>query len=329
MFSSNEQPAPIHNDDSDEQSATILKFPANDSFIYDNLSEPDGFEELAEIINIPKNENFEYSVSPEASSPEVLVDVLELPIEQISDSSNSPELDTPESALAKAYEAIDMFQSLDVEKGVHQVSQIVSEVSERFRIARKNRSQWQFFTEEEHKGRLSRSVRNAMRIAVGGGTIGTRQVEMTDDHLRNMESDVAQDIFGPVPENARRGFFLNEEGFYFFMQVLDFKGEVSGQVTIHYEPRDEGILKICSIPGIDNQFIDGEELANFEKAVGMYYEIAMKKVYGIDVSATDLVAEIEEEKQGMTDITGLGFNKKTGFHKKFANKADDTSRLAA
>ncbi len=106
------------------------------------------------------------------------------------------------------------------------------------------------------------------------------QPKITERDLLRQESKIGAALFGPIPKGHQREFFcLDESTWIWHEEWKDEKG-VERQSTIRYEVHPNGILKVSDGPRY--QFIEGEELANFDKATELYYEQASVQIYNRD-----------------------------------------------
>ncbi len=126
---------------------------------------------------------------------------------------------------------------------------------------------------------------------------------LTEEQLKVVESEHGAKIFGEIMPNEQREFVYdgqNDQGHisFFFHQVITDQGAVERAVTLHYEARQEGTLRVSSDPKIPNEFISGKERDDFMTATEMYHDIIMSQVYKQDIKASDLI----KEKSNISEI---------------------------
>lgn len=115
---------------------------------------------------------------------------------------------------------------------------------------------------------------------VSGRSRGQKAPALTERDLLRQESKIGATLFGAVPKGHKREFFcLDESTWIWHEEWKDAKG-VERQATVRYEVHANGILKISDGPRY--QFIEGDELANFARAIQLYYEQTAVRVYGRD-----------------------------------------------
>ena len=105
--------------------------------------------------------------------------------------------------------------------------------------------------------------------------------KVTERDLIEMESQIGNQLFGPIPAGHRRDFFCLDENTWVWHE--EWVDENSGQrrvSTTRYEVHSNGVLKAQD--GINYRFIEGEELENLILAINLYYEQVMRGVYGKD-----------------------------------------------
>lgn len=109
-----------------------------------------------------------------------------------------------------------------------------------------------------------------------------KRSNLTEKELKAQESKIGSSIFGPLKPNERREFFNdNEKSWFFHQELADSRGTIHS-ITIHYEIHPHGILKVSSQPGMNSEFLQGEELDNFISAVEIYYQRVMREIYGVE-----------------------------------------------
>lgn len=92
------------------------------------------------------------------------------------------------------------------------------------------------------------------------------------------ESIIGGAIFGRTERNVVRRFFLDEVDNWFFTETAyDMSGRLVRNHTIRYQILDHGIVK--SVDGKDHSILQGKELQDLIKAVGIYYERTKKELY--------------------------------------------------
>ena len=102
---------------------------------------------------------------------------------------------------------------------------------------------------------------------------------LTERQLIQMESEIGQTLFGPIPEGHRREFFNLDARTWIWYEEYTENSAVK-TITTRYEVQDKGILKVQD--GARYSFLEGEELENFALAVQMYYERISRQVYHRD-----------------------------------------------
>jgi len=99
--------------------------------------------------------------------------------------------------------------------------------------------------------------------------------------LIRAESKVGATVFGPIPANHRREFFvLDGSTLMWYESYVD---EASGQrreMTTRYESHPHGVLKVQD--GQPYSVVEGEELRNLAIASRMARERVMRDIYGRD-----------------------------------------------
>ena len=136
---------------------------------------------------------------------------------------------------------------------------------------------------------MNNFLKKTLSLIIGDDTPETTKLTMpkkrsfkqlTERELLNRESEIGQQLFGPIPAGHRREFFcLDETTWIWYEEWKDEKGNTQ-QATTRYEVHDNGILKVQE--GARYKFIDGEELANLVTATRFYYERVAREVYGRD-----------------------------------------------
>lgn len=109
---------------------------------------------------------------------------------------------------------------------------------------------------------------------------------ITEKELKAKESEIGGKIFGPIKPNERREFFNDNQRSWFFHQEITDSTGVIKSVTLHYEIHPNGIFRVSSAEGVRNEFIKGQELANFISATEIYYGRVMREIYGIEPTDT-------------------------------------------
>ena len=100
---------------------------------------------------------------------------------------------------------------------------------------------------------------------------------LTERELIQLESEIGRELFGPTPKGHRREFFnLDPHTWIWYEEYVDAAGKTK-TATTRYEVQEKGVLKAQD--GARYSYIDGEELQNFDLAIGMYYEQVMRGVY--------------------------------------------------
>ena len=101
---------------------------------------------------------------------------------------------------------------------------------------------------------------------------------ITERELIQKESLIGAKIFGENPYGLRREFFNLDQSTWIFYDEKYIPGtkKVTG-TTIRYEIHKNGVLKVQEGPRYD--FIEGQELDNFIKAVDVYYKNINEHIY--------------------------------------------------
>jgi len=106
--------------------------------------------------------------------------------------------------------------------------------------------------------------------------------KLTEKQLKSLEAEIGAAIFGPIAPNERRAFFNdNRESWFFHQEKVDSMKNLHS-ITLHYEVRPEGVLRVSNQMGMKCEMISGEELANFINATEIYYSRVMDKIYKIN-----------------------------------------------
>lgn len=105
--------------------------------------------------------------------------------------------------------------------------------------------------------------------------------KLTERELIQLESQIGQSVFGPLPSNVvRREFFNLDDKTWIWHEEVKKDGQPNSEVTIRYEVQPKGILKVQSGPRYT--YIEGAELQNFVMAVHEYYERVTRGLYRRD-----------------------------------------------
>lgn len=103
---------------------------------------------------------------------------------------------------------------------------------------------------------------------------------LSERQLLQLESDIGRELFGLLPKGHQREFFcLDEKTYIWYESYKDSDGKDT-EITTRYEIQGDRILK--AQPGARYSYIEGQELENLLKAIGMYYERVMRTVYHRD-----------------------------------------------
>lgn len=102
----------------------------------------------------------------------------------------------------------------------------------------------------------------------------------SERELIQLESHVGRELFGPVPKGHRREFFcLDEKTCIWYEEYKDADGQTVSSTT-RYEIQGDKVLKAQE--GARYSYLEGTELDNLLRAIGLYYERVMRKVYHRD-----------------------------------------------
>lgn len=105
--------------------------------------------------------------------------------------------------------------------------------------------------------------------------------ELTERQLIQLESQVSQTIFGPLPNGVlKREFFNLDRKTWIWHEERDIGDGQIKEMTTRYEILPSGVLKV--VPGPKYRFIDGVELQNFISAVQSYYVQVVQNLYQRD-----------------------------------------------
>lgn len=99
---------------------------------------------------------------------------------------------------------------------------------------------------------------------------------LTRRKLIEMESAVGGQLFGPVPDGARREFFCLDDTTWMWYEQWRENGQLK-QTTVRYEIQQQGILKVQEGPRYS--YLQGAELENFMNAIRAYQSQVQAKVY--------------------------------------------------
>ncbi len=104
---------------------------------------------------------------------------------------------------------------------------------------------------------------------------------LTERELIQLESQIGQAIFGPLPPHVvRREFFTIDKDTWIWHEEIKNPDGTKGELTIRYEVQPKGILKVQ--PGPRYTYLEGAELENFVMAVKEYYERVTRGLYKRD-----------------------------------------------
>lgn len=111
---------------------------------------------------------------------------------------------------------------------------------------------------------------------------GKRYQQLEREYIER-EARIGAEVFGPIPSGHDRQFFcLDKHTWVWHEEWLDQKRKPHAFV-IRYEVRSDGIFKRFNNSGLTK--ISGQELANFDQAVRLYYQEVAKRVYDRQVAA--------------------------------------------
>lgn len=103
---------------------------------------------------------------------------------------------------------------------------------------------------------------------------------LTERQLIKLESEIGSQLFGTVPKGHRREFFcLDERTWIWHEEWIDEAHRLQASTT-RYEVHDKGILKVQE--GARYSYLEGQELANLNLAIRLYYERVAREIYKID-----------------------------------------------
>lgn len=105
--------------------------------------------------------------------------------------------------------------------------------------------------------------------------------KLSERELIRLESNIGQDLFGPIPHDHRREFFcLDRHTWIWYEEWIDGTSKKAQSMTTRYEVHPNGILKVQD--GRPYHFIEGVELQNLSVATQLYKERVMRDVYRRD-----------------------------------------------
>lgn len=113
---------------------------------------------------------------------------------------------------------------------------------------------------------------------------------MTERELKIAEGKIGAAIFGPLAPNEHRVFFNDNRDSWFFYQEKTDLAKNKHSVTLHYEVRPEGVVRISNQNGMKCELITGQELKNFIDATEIYYSQVMDKIYKSPVERNSQLA---------------------------------------
>ena len=106
-----------------------------------------------------------------------------------------------------------------------------------------------------------------------------KKIKLSEKQLKSLEAEIGAAIFGPIAPNERRAFFNDNRESWFFHQEKTDAMRNKHSITLHYEVRPEGILRVSNQASMKCEMISGQELDNFIKATEIYYSHVMSKIY--------------------------------------------------
>lgn len=115
--------------------------------------------------------------------------------------------------------------------------------------------------------------------------INPPQNVVSERSLIQKESEVGARIFGQNPYGLRRQFFnLDPSTWIWYDEYPDKQGRGVKSVTIRYEIHANGVLKVQE--GARYDFIEGQELDNFVRAVEFYSKKITEEIYNPNLSVS-------------------------------------------
>lgn len=111
-----------------------------------------------------------------------------------------------------------------------------------------------------------------------------RQSVNTDDNRRReylrREAELGATLFGPIPAGVTRNFFcLDETTWVWHESWVDANGQVQ-HISTRYDVYPNTIIKTQNGKPMA---MTVEELENFTQAVGAYYPLIAREVYGVQL----------------------------------------------
>ncbi|MEI6054157.1 MAG: hypothetical protein WCQ49_02180 [Candidatus Saccharibacteria bacterium] len=102
---------------------------------------------------------------------------------------------------------------------------------------------------------------------------------ITERELKIEEGEIGASIFGAMAPNERRAFFNDNRESWFFYQEKTDASKIKHSITLHYEVKPEGILRVSNQAGMQCEMISGKELSDFIKATEIYYSRVKSAIY--------------------------------------------------
>jgi len=130
---------------------------------------------------------------------------------------------------------------------------------------------------------MTAMLQKVLRLIVGNpqrDQNGQLDKGISEKEIIRLESAIGRKLFGPIPTGHQREFFCLDPHTWVWHEVWTDEAKKQRTLTTRYEVHPNGILKVQE--NHPYQFIDGEELRNFDLATQLYRERVMRQVYRRD-----------------------------------------------
>ena len=100
-----------------------------------------------------------------------------------------------------------------------------------------------------------------------------------ENDLKNLEGEIGSRLFreSTKPNETINFFFDQDKSWFFHRESIN--GQSKSSLTLHYEVRNEGILRVNNDNGISSEYIKGQELERFVSATEMYQQLVFQEIY--------------------------------------------------
>lgn len=126
------------------------------------------------------------------------------------------------------------------------------------------------------KSNLKSADKFYYKKALGRKWIST---EAISSELINLESTLGAEIFGKIPEDTRRDFFIIDHNSWIWHEEKTEKHKQIFQQTTRYDIYEDRVIKI--LPGPKYVELKARELENFYRATLAYRQTILARVYGM------------------------------------------------